>query len=166
MQFLAEILNRLPEYRSLSGMVDLSRPIAATGLSGVHKAHIAYALTLQKGKKAVIIAPDEQEAIKFTADLNTFFGTGVYFYPSRDFTLRPVEGVSHEFEHERLRILGRMAKGDFNAVVCCADGAMQLTLPPKEYQKRTTEIKKGRELPPQQAVNALLLAGYCTRRTG
>jgi transcription-repair coupling factor (superfamily II helicase) len=160
LQFLAEILNRLPEYRSLSGMVSLSRPIAVTGLSEVHKAHIAYALALQKNKKIVIIAPDEQEATKFVADLNTFFGGGVYFYPSRDFTLRQVEGVSHEFEHERLRILGRMEQGDFNAVVCCADAAMQLTLPPQEYRRRATEIKKSRELPPKQAVKALLMAGY------
>lgn len=160
LQFLAEIMKKLPEYRSLSSAVDLSRQITATGLSGVHKAHLVYTLAVEKGKKAVIIAPDEQEGMRLVADLNTFFGSGAYFFPSRDFTLRPVEGVSHEFEQERLRILGRMVKGDYRAIVCCADGAMQLTIPPDEYKKRTTEIKKGREIPTGEVVKALTEAGY------
>lgn len=160
MQFLAEILDRLPEYRSLSSAVDLSHHLAATGLSEVHKAHVAFSLAVQKKRKSIIIAPDEQEATKLVDDLNTFYGGGVYFYPSRDFTFRPVESVSHEFEHERLRVMGRMARGDFNAVVACADAVMQLTMPPEEYRKRTVEVKKGREMPLEKVVKALDAAGY------
>lgn len=160
MQFLAEILKKLPEYRSLSEAVSLSRHLVVTGLSGIHKAHIIYALALEKNKKAIIVAPDEQEGAKLVSDLNTFFGGGVYFFPSRDFTLRQVESVSHEYERERLHILGRMVQNDYKAVVCCADGAMQLTLPPDEYKKRTTEIKKGEEFSPKRAVKALTEAGY------
>lgn len=160
MQFLSEILNQLPEYRSLSGAVDLSRHIAVTGLSGVHKAHIAFALSTQKHRKALIVASDEQEAMKFVNDLETFFGGGVYFYPSRDFTFRQVESVSREFEHERLHVLGNLVQGDFNAVVACADALMQLTIPPEEYRKRTVEIKKGHEIPPDAVISALNKAGY------
>ncbi len=160
MLFLADVLNKLPEYRSLVSAVDLSRHLAVTGLSGVHKAHIAFALATQKEKKAVIIAPDEQEAMKLVTDLNTFFGGGVYFYPSRDFTLRQVESVSHEFEHDRLRVLGKMAQGDFNAVVACADAVMQLTLPMAEYRSRTVEVKQGGEMAPALVVKALDAAGY------
>lgn len=160
LQFLSDILNKLPEYRSLSSAVNLSHHLAATGLSGVHKAHVAFALASQKGKKAIIIAPDEQEAMKFVTDLGTFFGGGVYFYPSRDFTFRQVESVSHEFEHERLRILGRMAQGDYNAVVTCADAAMQLTIPMAQYCGRTVDVKKGQEMPPDYVVTSLIKAGY------
>lgn len=160
MKFLADILNKLSEYRSLSSAVDLSRHVAATGLSGVHKAHIIYALSESKKKKAIIIAPDEQEAAKMVSDLDTFFGGGVYFFPARDFTLRQVEGVSHEFEHERLRVLGHMAHGDYNAVVTCADAVMQLTIPKNEYMKRTVEIRKGIEKPFEDVVKALIAAGY------
>lgn len=160
LQFLAEILKRLPEYRSLSDAVDQSRPLTATGLSGVHKAHVAYALAREKGRRLLFVAPDEQEGTRMAADLSTLFGGGVLFYPARDFTLRPMEGVSHEFEHERLRVLGRVAADDYNAVVCCADGLMQLTLPPSVYKERTLEIRRGAELPPERAVAALLAAGY------
>lgn len=160
MKFLVDILNKLPEFRSLSGAVDLARPVSATGLSGVHKAHTVYALSELKNRKAVVIAADEQEAVKMVSDLQTFFGGGVYFYPTRDFTLRQVEGVSHEFEHERLRVLGHMAQENYNAVVACADALMQLTIPKSEYIKRTIEIKKSVEIPLDDVVKALISAGY------
>ncbi len=51
LQFLAEIMKKLPEYRSLSSAVDLSRQITATGLSGVHKAHLVYTLAVEKEKR-------------------------------------------------------------------------------------------------------------------
>jgi len=160
LKFLAEILNKLPEFRALSSAVDLSRHVSATGLSGVNKAHAVYALAEQKNKKVFVIAPDEQEAVKMVSDLTTFFGGGVYFFPSRDFTLRQVEGVSHEYEHERLRVLGRMAQGDFKAVVACADAVMQLTIPLEEYKKRTIELKRGVEISLNDVVQALIGAGY------
>lgn len=98
--------------------------------------------------------------MKFVNDLETFFGGGVYFYPSRDFTFHQVESVSREFEHERLRVLGRLAQGDYNAVVTCADALMQLTIPLEEYRKRIIEIKKGQEIPPDVVISALNAAGY------
>lgn len=98
--------------------------------------------------------------MKFTADLTAFYGDGVYFYPSRDFTFRPVESVSHEFEHERLKILGKMAHGDYNAVVACADAAMMLTVPAKDYLSRTFEIKQGVEIAPKTVIDRLVAAGY------
>jgi transcription-repair coupling factor (superfamily II helicase) len=160
LQFLADILSKLPEYRTASSAVDSSCHFALTGLSGVHKAHITYALAVHKHKKLVIIAPDEQEAMNLVSDLKTFFGDGVYFYPSRDFVFRSVESVSHEFERERLRVLGHMANGDYNAVVACADGAMQYTIPLKEYKNRTIEIRKGCEIAPEKVVESLIAAGY------
>ena len=182
MQFLAEVLNGLPEYRDVKDAIALSRlPLAATGLSGVHKAHLIYALCAATGRRALVIAPDEQEATRLCEDLGTLFREetsdpaaqpaegesaegeedgGVLFYPARDFTFRPVEGVSREFEHERLRILGRMAAGRYRVVVACADAAMQLTVPKEIYRGRTVTVRRGSALSPEQAVQALVGAGY------
>lgn len=158
----------MEEYRSLRDAVASARlPLAATGLSGVHKAHMIYSLCENTGRKALVIAPDEQEATRLCEDLAALFGTsvedadsGVLFYPSRDFTLRPVEGASREYEHERLKILGRMAAGNYRVAVACADGAMQLTMPREVYLKRTVTLESGRELPLQKAIEALVGAGY------
>ena len=161
MRFLAEALNTLHEYRTLEAAVESFKlPVSVTGLSNIHKAHIIYALSLKTKKKSLVIAADEQEASRLTEDLNTLFGGGVYFYPTRDFTLRSVEGVSREYEHERLKILGRMATLDYNAVIACADAAMQLTIPLSEYQKRSLEIRLGSELSTDKAVKTLVSGGY------
>jgi transcription-repair coupling factor (superfamily II helicase) len=161
MQFFADILNKSNEFRSVSSSVDAMRlPIACTGLSGVHKAHIIYSLCVLKNKKSLIIAPDEQEAVKICDDLTTFFREGVYFLPTRDFTLRPVESVSREYEHERLRILGCVAEGKYNAVVTCADALMQFTIPKSEYVSRTIRLRQAGEISVKSVLLALVAAGY------
>jgi transcription-repair coupling factor (superfamily II helicase) len=161
LQFLARILDGISEYRALEASVKSFRlPVSATGLGAVHKAHLIYMLSQNTGKKGLVLAADEQEAVRLCEDLTELFGGGVYFYPSRDFTLRSVEGVSHEYEHERLKILGRMARGDYNAVVACADAAIQLTMPKDAYLNRSLVIKSGSNLPPEKAIKALVNAGY------
>jgi transcription-repair coupling factor (superfamily II helicase) len=161
LQFLTQVFDSVPGYRALEASVKSFRlPICATGLSTVPKAHLIYTLGVKTGRKAIALAADEMEAVRLCEDLTALYGGGVYFYPSRDFTLRPVEGVSHEYEHERLKILGRMAQGDFNAVVTCADAAMQLTMPKEAYLMRSLEIKQGIELPPDRVARALISAGY------
>lgn len=161
MQFLSRILEGLGEYRAVQVAVQSSAlPVSVAGLTQAGKAHMIYTLCSHTGKKAFVVASDEMEASRLCADLDVFFGGGVYFYPSRDFTFRPVTSVSREFEHERLKVLGRMAKGDYNVVVACADAAMQLTIPKKVYLGRTFTIRLGRETPPDKAVEALVDAGY------
>lgn len=160
MSFLAHILDNVPEFNTLAGAVGQKRHVAGVGLAGIHKAHIIYSLSVRLGRKALIIASDELEATRLCEDLTTFFGGGVYFFPSRDFTLRPAEGVSREYEHERLKIMGRMLTGDYNAVVACADAAMQLTIPRDIFSARCLEIRVGEEFPMSEIVKLLLNAGY------
>lgn len=161
MQFLADSFRELPAYRNLEASVKAGvLPVTVTGLSGVHKAHLIYALCSHTGRRALLLAADEQEAARMRDDLEQFFGVGVLVCPARDLTLRPVESVSREFEHERLRVMGRMASGDYRVVVACADAAMQLTMPKEVYQARSLPVESGKTLSPEQAVDALLAAGY------
>lgn len=160
LQFLSDLLNNLPEYRALKDAVNLSRHVAATGLSLIHKAHLSSALSEHCKRPIFMIAADEQEAMKFVADYTSLLGDGVYFYPTREFTFRNVDSVSHEYEHDRLKVLGKMAHNDYKAVVLCADALMQMTIPKDEYIKRTFEIKVSTELPIDDVVSHLLAAGY------
>ncbi|MFT8888500.1 MAG: transcription-repair coupling factor [Ethanoligenens sp.] len=161
MQFLADIFRQLPAYRDLEASVKAGvLPVAVTGLAGVHKAQLVYALCRHTGRRALLLAADEQEAARMRDDLDHFFGGGILLCPARDLTLRPVESVSREFEHERLRVLGRMAAGDYQVVIACADAAMQLTMPKEIYQSRSLPVESGKTLPPQKAVDLLLAAGY------
>ncbi|MBP5231447.1 MAG: DEAD/DEAH box helicase, partial [Clostridia bacterium] len=68
---------------------------------------------------------------------------GVLVYPSRDFVFENVTSVSHENSHERIQVLYRVLKGDYDAVVTVPDAVMQYTMPPEELSRLVLTVKVG-----------------------
>ena len=160
MKFLDGVLRGVEEYRELSRAVDLGRmPAMATGLSGVHKAHFIHSLCTEKNCGALVIASDEAEAQKLCGDLKAM-GTETVFYPTRDYTFREVEGVSREFEHQRIAALYALQSGKSKVVVACIDAVMQYTMPPQKLKDTTVEIKEGAEVSLEKIIAALTSDGY------
>lgn len=160
MKFFDNILKGVPEYRELSRAVQLDRlPAMATGLSGIHKAHLIHSLCREHNCGALVVAADEHEAQKLCSDLEVM-GTKAVFYPSRDYTFRDVEGLSREFEHQRIGALYAVQSGKCNIIVTCADAAEQVTIPPQKLKETTVEIKSGAEIAPEKIISALLSSGY------
>ena len=129
------------------------------GVSHIHKAHLVASLTQTLQRKAILIAPDEAQATRLAEDL-TAFGLRAYHYPARDFALRTTESHSREYEHLRLRVLDRMRTGTYDAVVCSAEAAVQLTMPPDEFERRCFTVRMDEEVGLENLRDALLLAGY------
>lgn len=160
MKFLDGVLRGVEEYRELSRSIDLGRmPAMATGLSGIHKAHLIHSLCTEKNCGALVIASDEAEAQKLCSDLATM-GTDTVFYPSRDYTFREVEGVSREFEHQRIAALYALQSGKSKVIVACVDAVMQYTIPPQKLKDTTVEIKEGTEVSLEKIIAALTADGY------
>lgn len=160
MKYLNSILSRIPEYRQLySALCDNRLPAMAAGLSAVHKAHLIHHLEYHTGRKALVITGDEAEAAKLCSDLNAM-GSKAVFYPSRDFTFREVEGVSREFEHKRIGSLFSFASGESSVIVCCADAALQYTVPKNKLMKSTVTIKEGTRISPEEIITSLISGGY------
>ena len=92
MKFLNDILFSEHEYALLLNDVENNRlPLAATGLSGVHKAEVISALKAHTGKKITVIAPDEATAIQLTDDLKSL-GVNTLDFPYRDYCLADITG--------------------------------------------------------------------------
>lgn len=160
MKFLDGVLRGVEEYRELSRSIGLGRmPAMATGLSGIHKAHLIHSLCTEKNCGALVIASDEAEAQKLCSDLATM-GTDSVFYPSRDYTFREVEGVSREFEHQRIAALYALQSGKSKVIVACVDAVMQYTIPPQKLKDTTVEIKEGTEVSLEKIIAALTADGY------
>lgn len=161
MSCFSKIWEKSPEFQSLDRAVgSFELPCGVTGLAQIHKAHLIHSLCSEQNSRALIVTPDEASAVRFMEDMNTLSGGGALYYPPRDFIFRNVEGQSREYEHLRLGVLSKMMNGEYSAVVCSVDAALQLTMPPSELYRRTMTVKAGQELTPQAAVKALLLAGY------
>ncbi len=157
---LYQQLLRLPQLTSIAQTMESERaPVLAAGLSQIHKAGVVYALTQSKG--AVVLTPDEPSAVRLCEDINSLFGAErALHYPARDFTFREVEGVSREYEHARLRVLGSLADGSRDLVVASCEAALAHTMPLPLLRKRLIVLRSGDEWPVQKLTQSLLDAGY------
>lgn len=140
-----KVLSQLPDYAHLlKGIKEGRSPQLAVGLSTIHKAHFIYSLCTASGMRAHLLAPNERTAIKLCEDINVLYGfEAAQFYPAREYTYRAVEGASHEYEHTRLSVLGRIAADNCPIVVSSVEGAVQYTLPPVEQKSHTMTLKSG-----------------------
>ncbi len=136
-------------------------PAGVTGLSYLNKVHLIHSLCEESEARAIIITGDEGEAVKIKEDLNTLFASeDTLLYPARDFSLSSTAGQSREYEHLRLGVLGRMLEGDYKAVVCSIEAAMQFTIPPDVLLSRSFVIEQGMDISIENAREILVNAGY------
>ena len=145
----------------LTGVRNKRSPQLAAGLTNLHKAHYIYSLCELLGQRAHVVMPNEPAAIKLCEDLNAFFGfQAAWLFPSREFVFRGAEGVSREYEHARLGILGGILRGDCPVVVSSAEGAVQYTIPRGKLRESTVVLTPG-EIRSMEELQALLAgAGY------
>ena len=160
MPFYDDALRALPEYQTLLKAAEgFALPAGVTGVSHIHKCHLIHTLCSDSGSRALIVVSDEGEAERLQEDL-TLLGDKALIFPSRDLTLRAVEGISREYEHVRLGVLAQMLEGEYNQVICCVDALSQFILPPEQLLRHTFWIKAGQEIAPAELTAKLVEAGY------
>lgn len=159
MKFIADILQRESAFQKIQKALKPGSAVCATGLSEIHKSALIYSLCHSRGVSAFCVAPDEQKAQTITNDLCSM-GLRAVFYPSRDFIFREVNGKSREYEHQRLNVLYKMLRGEYDVVVACLDAASQFTVPPEVLKSSVLHLKSGVEISTESCVKALTLLGY------
>lgn len=160
MSFISNNLQQCFEYRELSKAIDSKRlPMGVLGLSHIHKAHFISALAEEKAKKILVITPDEATAVKLSDDVNAL-GCSSAVYPAADFSFRPTQSHSREYEQLRLGVLSGMADDKFNVVFASVEAALQLTVPPHILRRNTMVIGVESEIVPDMISDDLIAAGY------
>ena len=135
-------------------------PALVTGVSHIHKAHFLCAL-IREYPGSLIIAESEGEAQRLCSDINAMNGgETALLYPARELVLGNYEAASKEYEHKRIYALSSLLDGKCGAVVCSAEAAAQLTIPPEELKKRTVTLEAGGECSQEELVARLISAGY------
>lgn len=162
MRQFANLLKYLPQFNDFTEEINNGQyPVLLSGLSPIHKAHFVYSFCETQNKNSLVIVPDEQSAVKLTGDINAFYGEEIALtYTTRDFIYRDVEGVSREFEHQRLKVLDTLLRENAKIVVASAEAALQYTLPPKKLHDNTIFLKSGESYDIEKLVEALISAGY------
>ncbi|MDR0380429.1 MAG: transcription-repair coupling factor [Oscillospiraceae bacterium] len=159
---LCRALAELPEVKKLRARIDGEggTPVAVGGLSSAHKAHLIGALRLTTGRPAVVLCPDEEEALRCAADLGAWTGVRAAMFPVREWNLYRVEAVSREWEQARLHVLAGLQGGQIDLVCAPADAFLQRTLPPPALSSAVLTLRVGQTLPQGTLLAALEAGGY------
>ncbi|MBQ8818193.1 MAG: transcription-repair coupling factor [Clostridia bacterium] len=169
MNIITDTLRTDSEYRQLLRAVADSKnanrplPLAVTGLcEGATDA--CFASLLEDVKKfdkrtALILCPEEKECIRIKNFLGQF-GLRAAFYMGRDLTFYNIT-ASHEYEHERLKVLSGLLDGAFDAVVTTPDAALGYTMPSdKLINSMTTVDFDSTVIEPSEFAQRLVSIGY------
>lgn len=138
-------------------------PLAVTGLCE-GAADVCYAALISDIKKkdkrtALLICSEEKECVRLRAFLEQF-GLKTAFYVGRDLTFYNIT-ASHEYEHERLRVLSGLLDGTFDAIVTTPDAALGYTMPSDKLINGMTVIDFDKSnIDPSEFAKRLVGIGY------
>ncbi len=138
-------------------------PILLSGLcDGAADAMIvALAEDLKKKDKRpiLLICSEEKECVRMRNFLMQF-GLRTAFYVGRDLTFYNIT-ASHEYEHERLKVLFGLLEGELDAVVTTPDAALSYTIPPEKLISANMRLAYGESgIELSDLCEKLILAGY------
>ncbi len=160
MEFLNKALKSSAPYKTLENDVKKGYlPVAASGLSGIHKAAILDALSHEIKQKILLITPNEASATEIANDLNAL-GTLSAVFPVKDFCFKDVLGHSKEYEQRRINTLSKVFDGDLRVLVCPVEAAVQYTVPMSVLKQNTFVLSVGNEYNLEELKGKLLRAGY------
>ena len=161
MKLLTATLNRLPEFQQLLSALEGGRsPAALSGVSAIHRAHVAAGIGLIAQRPVVVVCSDEGEGEKLARDLGAFVGVSVPVLGPRDFTFHNASSVSRQWEHRRLALMKGLTDGKFPFLVATVEGLLQRTLPPGILDNCCRELKTGGAYDLNELAETLSAAGY------
>ena len=157
-------LKQTAEYQKLLAGIAGKGPaaLALFGLPPTARAQVLAALCEDTRRPALVVCAGEADATRFAEDC-AVLGRASEVYPARDFVLRPVEGLNHEYEYRRLSVLGNVVGGRTQIVCAGLEALLQYTTPQAEFCGNTLTIKPGMALSLNMLVGRLFGAGYHRR---
>ena len=110
-------------------------------------------------RAALFICSEEKECVRIK-NLLRHFGYRCGFYVGRDLTFYNIT-ASHEYEHERLKVLSGIIDGSLDAVVTTPDAALSYTIPPEKLINANVKIEFDKTtIEPAELSETLMKAGY------
>ena len=161
MESLLSLPRELPEYSRILSAALAGETVSVYGAAPIHRAHIAAALAEDlSARKICVILRDEATARSFASDFAAFSGKEPAVLPSRDLMFHRIEGISHEYEQQRLSALYRILLPETQVLCAPADALMLRTMPPQALREASFSISEDGSYDLQVLSERLLTAGY------
>ncbi|MBO4467902.1 MAG: transcription-repair coupling factor, partial [Clostridia bacterium] len=143
----------------MSDIKDDKFPLAASGLSSVHKALLTAAVSAITGKKIIMLLPDEATAYNMCGDL-VGFGVRAINLPLRDYNFTVTEGRSKDYEYKRIDTLSKIIGGGFDVVTVSIDSALTYTVPRQILENSIININEKSVIDIDEFSKKLTALGY------
>ncbi|MBP3427472.1 MAG: transcription-repair coupling factor [Clostridia bacterium] len=159
--FLFDALEELKPFREI--VEESAKPgavIAASGLAGAQKIHLACALAKKTGRPLVFLAASERAAAEAMEDVASLTDGGVSLFPAREITFYQDVAASREVAFRRIETLRRLVTGEVRAVVAPADAVLHRVMPRSVFNDFTIDLRTGERMDMDYLVESLLAAGY------
>ncbi len=157
---LVSTIKQSPEYRRLLDAARAGQTVSLYGLSPVHRAHFAAALQQDMDAPICFVCRDEQASRQLASDFEALCGRQVYVLPGRDFTFHNIEGVSREYEQQRLAAMWHAMTAKSPVVSAPADALMLRTIPPGELRRAAVTLDSSGDYDVTALCSALVASGY------
>lgn len=160
MTIFSQMCRELPFYKELIGAVEKGlTPCEVTGVSNIHKAHVA--LELSEYKPVLLVCDDEASGLRLVNDMNEMAGQEIACHlPARDYNFAYLEGMSREYEHKRIEALSAVMTGKCRVCVASVEACMQGTVPKETLTEYSFSIKTGSEINTHLLSEKLVASGY------
>lgn len=149
-------LTLLPEYDGLEQAASAGKTAAIFGVDA-QKPYFADLLTRRLKKRAFIVVPDEKAARAIIRTLDALEDSAFYF-PPKDFTFRDMESVSRFEENQRIDVLSKIRKNNYEFIVVPAESLCTQTIP--QSDSRETVLIEGEEFDYDSLPDILFEYGY------
>ncbi len=160
MREILNILNSLPEYRTVLQGLETSSAVALTGVSQINRSHIIAGIFGHCTRPVVVICQDDMAAKRLQGELTAFTGEVFPILPSRELTLYDSIGVSRGWEQKRLRQLYDLYAGKTRLQIMSWEALAIRTMPPALLERSVFTLKVGQEYELATLVSRLTEAGY------
>ncbi|MBP1565273.1 MAG: transcription-repair coupling factor [Oscillospiraceae bacterium] len=160
MNIFQESFRAIPGFKSLDSCLrDKITPVCVSGLAQIHKAQLLIATC--ENKTTLVITDDDNSARKLAEDINQMTGEQTaHYYPSREYTMYTAEGISREYEFQRLGILANILDGNCRIVIAGAEAVMQIVPPQDIITNRSFTISENSETATSELAMKLIMCGY------
>lgn len=161
MQTIRSLPRQLPEYQKLLHSLRQGETVSVYGTALVHCAHMAASLLEDmQDRTFCILLRDEGAAARFQSDLRALSEETIVSLPCRDLMFHNVEGISHEYEQQRIHTFYQLQAGNARVLCTCADAMMLRTMPPETLKKAAFSLREDGSYDLDTLTQKLLLAGY------
>ncbi len=161
MDFFKQLFSELDSWKHIKSFLnDNISPICASGLSHIHKAQMLY--TLSDKDSLIVVTDSEAEAKKLCDDINTMSKNPRYamLFPSREIFLTSAEGMSRDYEHQRIEALSAVTDGECKILAASFEAVMQPVIPPYILKKYTLKLESGSIIDTEALKQQLVEMGY------